>query len=95
MEFNRSIFGCVTTLGQDSECFKDADSAGAVVVRARCGKEREEVVCRVLVRAENRQRMRKVADLWFEARDDGGLGERVREVFERDVGAEWRVVDDL
>jgi hypothetical protein len=36
-----------------------------------------------------------VADLGLEARDDGGLGEGVGEVFEGDVGFEWGGGDDL
>lgn len=36
-----------------------------------------------------------ISDSGLESSDDGGLGEGVREVFEGDVGAEWRVFDYL
>jgi hypothetical protein len=47
------------------------------------------------VRAKNGQRLGKVADLRFKARDDGRLREGVGEIFKRYVGAERGVVDDL
>jgi hypothetical protein len=45
--------------------------------------------------AEDGQGVGMVADLGLEARDDGGLGEGVGEVFEVDVGPEGGGVDDL
>jgi len=44
---------------------------------------------------QNCQGQRKVADFGFEAGDDGGLGKRVGVVFERNVGVEWGIANNL
>lgn len=95
VELDRAVAGRVAVLGQDAERLEDADGAGAVVVGAWRGQEGEEVVRRVLVRSEDGLWLGKVADLGFEARDDGRLGEGVSEIFQRDVGAERGAVNDL
>lgn len=71
MKFDGAVPGCVATLGQDTEGLQDADSARAIVIRTRCRQKREQVICGVLVRTDNGQRLGKVADLGFKARDDG------------------------
>ena len=95
MKLDWAILGRVTAFSQDSECLQDADSAGAIVVRAWCRQEREQIVCRVLVRPKNGQRVGKVADLRFKARDNGRLRKGMGKIFERDMGAERGVVNDL
>lgn len=95
MEFDGAVLRRVAALGQDPERLQDTDGAGTIVVRAWGGEERKQVVCGVLVCAEDGQGVGMVADLGLEARDDGGLGEGVGEVFEGDVGPEWGGGDDL
>lgn len=47
------------------------------------------------MRAKNSQRVGKIADLWFEARDDGRLRKGVSKILQRDMGAERGIVNDL
>jgi len=47
------------------------------------------------VRPKNGQRVGKVADLRFKARDNGRLRKGMGKIFERDMGAERGVVNDL
>lgn len=46
------------------------------------------------MRPDDRERLEEVPHLGLEARDDGGLGEVVREVLEGDVGVVGRLGDD-
>jgi hypothetical protein len=95
MKLDGTMPRCVAILGQDTEGLQDADSARAIVIRTRCRQKREQVIGGVLVRADNGQRLGKVAHFGFKASDDGRLGKRVGEIFKRDVGAKRRVVNDL
>lgn len=47
------------------------------------------------MRAQNRHGQGEIADLGFEAGDNGRLGKGVGKIFERYMGAERGVVDDL
>lgn len=95
MEFDGSILGDESALGQDLECLQDAHGAGAVVICTWRGQEREEVIRGILVGANDCQGQGEVADFGFETSDDRGLGEIVGEEFERDMSVERRVLDDL
>lgn len=71
VKLDRPILGGIPRLSQNPECLEDTDGAGAVIVRARCWQEREEIVGGVLVRAEDGQWRGEIADLGLEAGDDG------------------------
>ncbi len=71
MELDGAVPGCVATFGQDTEGLQDADSTRAIVIRTRRRQKREQVICGVLVCADNGQRLGKVANLGLKARDDG------------------------
>lgn len=95
MELDRSVQRHIPALSQDAERLEDADGARAIVVSAGGRQQGEEVVCRVLVGTNDRQRRRGVADLWLEAGDDARLREAVGEVLERNMRMEGRFSNDL
>ncbi|KAJ0162989.1 hypothetical protein CTA2_3718 [Colletotrichum tanaceti] len=94
VELDGPVPGHVAAGGEHAEGLEDADGAGAVVVGARGRQQREQVVGRVLVGADDGQGLGEVADLGLEAGDDGRLRELVGEVLERDVGVQRRRGDD-
>lgn len=88
MELDRSILGDEATLGQYAEGLQNAHSARAVVVSSWRRQQREDVVGRVLVRADDGDGRREVANLGLEASNDRRLREAMGEVFEGYVGVE-------
>lgn len=70
MEFNWAIQGSVAALGQEAEGLQNANCARAVIIRTGSRQEREEIISRVLVRADNRQWGGSIADLGLEASND-------------------------
>ena len=94
-EFDRAILGDEAAPGEDAESLKDADGTGAVVVSAGGGQKREQVVGRVLVGAQDGERVGEVAHPGLEACDNGRLREAVREELEADVGVEGRIGNHL
>lgn len=95
VELYRPFLGYVSTRGQDPERLEDADRARPIIISSRCGQQREQVVGGVLVGADDGQGLRVVSDLGLEAGDDGGLGKRMREELEADVGVERRFCHDF
>jgi hypothetical protein len=82
VKLDRAIQGHESSLGEDTECFEDTDSTGTVIVCTWSREKREKIVSRILVCAQNRQRLFERANFWLEAGDNRRLAERVCEIFQ-------------